>query len=377
MADGTHIEWTDATWNVITGCSVVSPGCTNCYAMKLAGTRLRHHPTRAGLTTDSKAGPVWNGQTRVNWEWIDQPISWRRPRMIFVCAHGDLFHDTVARDDIAQIYGVMIAAHHLRGHILQVLTKRSARMKALLNDPDFWEIANAHAGALILEHVDPLDRRSDDARATCDEYGPRNPPPGIWVGVSVEDQARADERIPDLLATPAAVRWLSMEPLLAPVDLTSIKAPGDEDETDGLNWRFDALEVGDYYWFEGENGQPGDCGDGPYRDHRIDWVVLGGESGQGSRPVHPDWVRNVREQCANATIHGDPAPVPFFFKQWGAWAPDPNGDRCVAIDSLNMPNLEPSGSNGDGAVRISKVGKKAAGRLLDGVQHDGMPEVRA
>jgi protein gp37 len=95
MAEASKIEWTDATWNVVTGCQVVSPGCTNCYAMKLAGTRLRNHASRAGLTVASKAGPVWNGQVRFNEQWLRQPLSWKRPRRIFVCAHGDLFADGV------------------------------------------------------------------------------------------------------------------------------------------------------------------------------------------------------------------------------------------------------------------------------------------
>lgn len=339
MAESTHIEWTDATWNIVTGCSVVSPGCTNCYAMRLAGTRLRHHPSRAGLTNPSNAGPVWNGQTRVNWEWIDQPLSWRRPRQIFVCAHGDLFHETVDADDIAQIYGVMIAAHHLRGHTMQVLTKRSLRARLLLNSEAFWDIANAHADALVLDRVDPLDRRRDDARATLDDYGPDNPPPGIWAGVSVEDQARANERIPDLLATPAAVRWLSCEPLLGSVNLASIDLPGGWNEVFPLGQEWLGRDHVD------DDGNP---------MTRLDWVVVGGESGTGARPMHPDWARRLRDQCAAAS-------VPLFFKQWGAWA--------------SVSEVEGAGPHHhfeDGAT-VRRVGKKAAGRLLDGVQHDGMP----
>lgn len=98
MADKTHIEWTDSTWQPITGCSVVSPGCANCYAMKLAGTRLAHHPSRAGLTIDSKAGPVWTGEVRLNEQWLDQPLAWHTPRMIFVCAHADRMLDGVLHD---------------------------------------------------------------------------------------------------------------------------------------------------------------------------------------------------------------------------------------------------------------------------------------
>lgn len=391
MADHSSIEWTDATWNIVTGCSVVSPGCTNCYAMKLAGTRLKHHPSRQGLTIDTKAGPVWTGETRVNWEWISQPLDWARPRSIFVCAHGDLFHASVGWDDIAQIYGVMIAAHHLRGHVFQILTKRSERARELLNREDFWELANAEAGMLIMSRTDPLNRRTDDARAASDDdYGPRKPPPGLWLGTSVEDQPRADERIPHLLATPAVVHFLSCEPLLGAIDLRSVKAPREPDEPEDsleIDWRFDALEVGDYYWFDGEDGQPGDSSDGPYRDHRIDWVIVGGESGPNARPMHPDWVRDLRDQCAEAALHGDAAPVPFFFKQWGEWAPGENARAAPTrteqtadwwagkwdFSSITVKQSEEL--HCDDAPALYRLGKRGAGRWLDGVLHDGMPEV--
>ncbi len=127
MSDNSKIEWTDATWNPVTGCSVLSPGCANCYAMGLAGTRLAQHPSRAGLTTASKAGPVWNGQVRFNEAWLTQPLTWKRPRMIFVCAHGDLFHENVPDEWIDRVFAVMALARH---HTFQVLTKRAARMRA-------------------------------------------------------------------------------------------------------------------------------------------------------------------------------------------------------------------------------------------------------
>lgn len=330
MSDGTHIEWTDATWNIVTGCEVVSPGCTNCYAMKLAGTRLKHHPSRAGLTIDTKAGPVWNGQTRVNWEWIDQPLAWARPRMIFVCAHGDLFHASVAFDDIAQIYGVMIAAHHLRGHTFQVLTKRSARARELLNRADFWDAANAYASMVIMERVDPLDRRSTDARATCDDYGPEAPPPGIWLGVSGENQHWLMQRGCDLVETPAAVRFLSLEPLLGALDPEPFLLPVRQWSTGWLN----------NYPLS-------------YPEHRVDWIIAGGESGPGARPMHPDWARSLRDQCAAAG-------VPFFFKQWGNWLP---AGQVATQTGLWNPAC--------GSSLLTT--KRNAGRLLDGRTHDGMP----
>lgn len=267
MADKTKIEWTDATWNIVTGCGVVSPGCANCYAMRLAGTRLKNIPSRRGLTREVNGNHVWTGEVRVNWEWIDQPLQWSKACKIFVAAHGDLFHAKMATDDIATIFGVMVAAHHLRGHVFQVLTKRSDRMRAVLSDPDFWEQVNAHAEAEIMERVDPLARRRDDARATCEEYGPDNPPPGIWLGASVEDQQRADERLEDLRHTPAAIRFISFEPLLGAIFAE--------------NW----FATGAFHW-----------------------AIAGGESGPGARPMHPAWARSLAQQCrASGTA--------FFMKQ--------------------------------------------------------------
>lgn len=239
MAEHSTIEWTDATWNPITGCSVVSPGCTNCYAMRLAGTRLRNHPSRAGLTQDSKAGPVWTGEVRLNEDWLDQPLRWKRPRMIFVCAHGDLFHESVPDEWIDKVFAVMALAHW---HTFQVLTKRAARMRAYMTAPGHaarvWDCANVLScqrekppGIPISRTVPPDD---DVASLVL---------PNVWLGISAEDQRRADERLPDLRATPAAVRWVSAEPLLGPIDA---------DLTD------------------------------------LHWVVAGGESGPGARPMHQD-----------------------------------------------------------------------------------------
>lgn len=199
MADNTRIEWCDATWNPIVGCSVVSPGCTNCYAMRLAGERMRHHPSRVGLTEASKAGPVWNGQVRLYKPALDQPLDWRRPRRIFVCAHGDLFHEAVPDEWIDRVYAVMALAPQ---HAFIVLTKRAKRMRDYLSDAldgievERWRIAGPQPA---LERQWPL--------------------PNVWIGASAEDQERADLRIPHVLATPAALRLVSLEPLLGPVDI--------------------------------------------------------------------------------------------------------------------------------------------------------------
>lgn len=309
MSDNTPIEWTDATWNPITGCSVVSKGCTNCYAMRLAGTRLQHHPSRAGLTRDSKAGPVWTGEVRFNEDWLDQPLQWRKPRRIFVCAHGDLFHPGVPTAWIHRIFRVMQDAPV---HTFQVLTKRPERMRAYIK-----------------------------------AYRPA-PLPNVWLGTSVEDQDAADLRLPVLADTPAAVRWVSAEPLLGPIDMS------------------------DYLW--------GSKFDGARPLNDVHWVVAGGESGPNARPMHQAWLRSLRDQCHSAMQH-------FFFKQWGAWLPghhytealqdldpDPQQSRYLSAE------LEPCGwSIGrrlaceTGPEALFMVGARNAGRNLDGRTHDDYP----
>ena len=271
MADGTKIEWTDATWNIITGCSVVSPGCTNCYAMHLAGTRLQHHPSRAGLTREGKGGPVWTGETRFNEDWLTVPLKWTRPRRVFVCAHGDLFHRSVSDADLDRVFAVMAACQR---HTFQVLTKRPERarkyLSGLAREHNRLEESLRRLFPLIADRVLRL--------------GPPWPLPNVWLGVSVEDQTRADERIPHLLAAPAAVRFLSCEPLLGAVDATAIRRTQGAGFMRPLDGRF----------------------------NRIDWVICGGESGPNARPMDPAWARSLRDQCVAAR-------VPFFFKQWGGW----------------------------------------------------------
>ncbi|KQY27212.1 phage Gp37/Gp68 family protein [Rhizobium sp. Root482] len=305
MADGTKIEWTDATWNPITGCSVVSPGCTNCYAMKWAGTRLKHHPSRAGLTRDSKAGPVWTGEVRFNPGWLDQPLRWKKPRMIFVCAHGDLFAEGVQDAWLDQIFAVMALAPQ---HTFQVLTKRPERMRDYLTchrqelpGPMMAIIENARA------------MRPDDLYCLTEW-----PLPNVWLGVSVEDQKRAEERIPILLETPAAIRWISAEPLLGPIYIPEFMP----------NPLWNSLKS--------------------WEQPTLDWIVAGGESGGDARPMNPLWPRSLRDQCAAADI-------PYLFKQWGNFRP------C-------------SDANGPYMLRVTKA---EAGRLLDGIEHNGFPEVSA
>ena len=339
MADRTPIEWTDATWNPITGCAVVSPGCTNCYAMRLAGTRMKHHPSRVGLTQESKAGPVWTGEVRFNEEWLAQPLRWSKPRMIFVCAHGDLFAEGVPDEWIDRVFAVMALAPQ---HTFQVLTKRPERMREYLS-ADRFKLAERVADAVMYlwdgKIWDHGDRMWDQIYGAIFEH----PLSNVWLGASVEDQRRADERIPVLLDTPAAVRWISAEPLLGPVDLMNVQV-GEDCSAEFAEGDPDLEEWGHLNALEGGVGYP-----------RLDWVVVGGESGPDARPMHPGWARSIMRQCAEAR-------VPFLFKQWGEWMPF-EGHEDVALGTEFIL----------ADVMLAKVGKKRAGRLLDGVTHDGMP----
>lgn len=323
MSDKTGIEWTDATWNPITGCSVVSAGCKHCYAMKLAGTRLQHHPSRAGLTQFTNNGPVWTGEVRFNEQWIDQPMKWTRPRMIFVCAHGDLFHESVPFEWIDKVFAVMALADQ---HIFQVLTKRPERMLQYFQS--FKTPEAEQRGWNVSEWAWHKFNTGISSELNIAQI-PKGLP-NVWIGVSVENQETSDERIPLLLQTPAAVRWISAEPLLGSVDL-------------GLLGTLPRSQHTNYT-------QTHDL---------LHWVVCGGESGSSARPMHPDWARSLRDQC-------QAAGVPFLFKQWGEWAPN-----CLCRKStgcVEIPRPQP-GKMGC----MFRCGKKGAGRLLDGIQHDGYP----
>jgi protein gp37 len=337
MADNTHIEWTDATWNPVTGCSLVSEGCRHCYAARLAATRLKDHPSRAGLARLNAAGEAkFTGEVRFNADWLDQPLRWRKPRRIFVAAHGDLFHEAVPDEWIDRVFAVMALCPQ---HTFQVLTKRPERMREYLNWPQRpYRIASTaldigrhlpdgHPG-WAADRWKPSPIRDCTAPATW-------PLPHVWLGTSVEDQETADTRIPHLLATPAAVRFLSVEPLLGPVDLNNIHSSQGE--------YIDAL------WCE-ETSED----DPLFGGATIDWVIVGGESGPAARPMHPDWARSLRDQCAAAD-------VPFFFKQWGAHAP-----ASAIAPGEHLPQ--------DADIMLPAA-KSRAGRLLDGVEHNGMPEV--
>lgn len=339
MADKTKIGWTDATWNIITGCSMVSAGCTNCYAMGLAGSRLRNHPSRAGLTRETGGRPVWTGEVRFNEDWIDQPLRWRAPRRIFVCAHADLFHEAVPDEWIDRVFAVMALCPQ---HTFQVLTKRPERMREYvsrldiytLEETEEWRAADYrvtcdddpngspawHEKTALLEEAIHLARKTLDAG---------KPLPNVWIGTSIEDQATADARIPHLLATPAAVRFVSAEPLLGALDLRITQARGSSRVLNAL--------TGASFSETSLSALP--------RGPGLDLVIVGGESGPRARPMHPDWVRSLRDHCVSAGVS-------FHFKQWGEWM-------------FQSPEGRATG--------FYRVGKKAAGHLLDGHTWDEMP----
>lgn len=321
MAEQTPIEWTDATWNPTAGCSIVSPGCTNCYAMKVA-YRLQHNPDPnvagkyAGLTTKVNGRPVWTGTVRLWPPALDMPLKRKRATTYFVDSQSDLFHENLPDADIDRVFAVMARCPQ---HTFQILTKRAERMRAYFADARARQAAwREHAGPDVVA-----------ARGW--------PLPNVWLGVSVDDQPRADERIPVLLETPAVVRFLSCEPLLGPVDLTRVGRA--------------ARNV---------------LGGNPAAGARVDWVIAGGESGPEARPMHPSWPRELRDQC----VANDAA---FFLKQWGAWAPA-TGSESLAASVLVQPNGErASDPAGPGVARMVRAAKRRTGRAMDGRTWDDLP----
>jgi protein gp37 len=243
MANGTTIEWTDATWNPVTGCTKISAGCDHCYAERFS-ERFRGtlgHPFETGF--DLTLRP----------ERLEQPLRWRTPRMIFVNSMSDLFHKEVPREFVARVFDTMERA---RWHTFQILTKRSSLMRDFLRK----------------------------------RYGAQRGPSHMWFGVSVEDGTKGS-RIRHLQAAPAGVRFLSVEPLIGPMGQIDLRG--------------------------------------------IDWVIVGGESGPGARPMHPDWVRELREQCI---AQG----VAFFFKQWGGFRPKSGGRELDGREWNEFPAPSPS-----------------------------------
>jgi len=294
---------------------------------------------------------AWNGNIKFVESHLLDPLKWKKPRRIFVNSMSDLFHENVTDEMRDRIFAVMALCPQ---HTFQALTKRAQRMLAYLKAPGVWDRIKDVCSDILAERADK------DIRALSWDL-PAWPLPNVWLGVSVENQKAADERIPFLLQTPAAVRFLSCEPLLGQV---SIRWFGGQAPHPRRIKQMPDVE---------RNGKllAGSCDE--YDGLRmLDWVIAGGESGPGARPMHPDWARKLRDECK---ISG----VPFFFKQWGAWAPgSKGGSDCMFGSEGHILKFPFNGSQviNDTYERMSRVGKKSAGHLLDGVEHHVFPEAR-
>lgn len=292
----TTIEWTSnpdgspgKTWNPTRGCAVVSAGCKHCYAMRVAHRFAGPRQPYEGLTRMAKAGPVWTGEVRFAPEMLAAPLKWRKPTRVFVNSMSDLFHESLTNEEIAAVFGVMAACPQ---HTFQILTKRPKRMREWFE----WVARTAHranAGRGMSEawfglcHAQRLSPESKCLSTVGDVVAQASwPLPNVHLGVSVEDQDSADERIPVLFDTPAAVRFVSAEPLLGSVNLN---------KADVL-WA--GVRLADGTRWTGSKG----C---------VDWIIVGGESGPKARPCDIEWVRNIVRQCKGAG-------VPVFVKQLGA-----------------------------------------------------------
>lgn len=343
----TKIEWATHTWNPVTGCSPVSEGCSNCYAKRMA-KRL------AGKAGYPKDDPF---KVTLHPDKLDEPFRWKKPRNVFVVSMGDLFHEDVPDDWILKVFDVIGSCPQ---HIFMILTKRPEQMKEFIEKLQvrYYNICSPIKAEFRLKET-PF-------------FSKYKPIKNLWLGVTAENQKRADERIPILLQIPAAVRFVSVEPMLGPVDLSVYLEPGINKSM--LNP-------------EARCGHHGNLLHGKPCIHcfpdRLNWVICGGESGPSARPMHPDWARSLRDQCQTAG-------VPFFLKQWGEFMPDDTGeghpndlpwvseetdrshDQVIDMQGVDCTNWEGPGQIEPFAL-MRHVGKKRAGRLLDGQVWDQFP----
>ena len=346
MAD-TSIEWTrnpdgspGKVWNPVVGCRKVSEGCRNCYAKTLHDRRHEAYQEGGGYWNNGQPIPKQYAEpfetVQLIPERLNDPLHWRKPQRVFVNSVSDLFHPDVPD---GFIFDVFVAMSYAPQHTFMVLTKRPERMAEWCSARR-WRNLGLSPAMLgdFYAPIIPGKHRDDDVEHL----------PNVWLGTSVENQEAADNRIPHLLETPAAVRFLSCEPLLGPVDLEPYLW-----EEAGPEWA-------------GKNlAEPG-----------IDWVIVGGESGLGARPMRLDWARDLRDQSAAAD-------VPFFFKQWGEWFDrdqwEYNPELALPDDEVAYNGLLSSRltriERGTERAVMHRVGKKAAGRLLDGVEHSAFPPV--
>lgn len=312
MSSGSNIEWTETTWNPVTGCDRISPGCGGCYALSMAKRLKAMGSAKYQVDGDPRtSGPGFG--VSVHPDVLTQPLRWREPRKVFVNSMSDLAHARVDRDFVAEVFAVMLAA---RQHTFQVLTKRPKRLQRLLADKEFRAA---------------VARRATSYGVAGELESSPWPVPNVWLGTSIEADAycwRADT----LRSTAAAVRFLSLEPLLGPLP---------------------SLDLTD-----------------------IDWVIAGGESGPTARPMHPTWVRSIRDQCQRLG-------VAFFFKQWGSWQlvdeHPPAGDPTGQLPHRRPSRVTQTGAVGSptdwvpGDAIMMRTRPALAGRQLDGRVWDQYP----
>lgn len=305
MSQNSTIEWTEATWNPTTGCDRISPGCDHCYAMTLAKRLKGMGQPRYQKDGDPRTSGPGFGLT-LHEDKLDEPLSWRKPKLVFVNSMSDLFHKDVPMEFVARVFGVMAATPQ---HTYQVLTKRPKRMSRMLQHPEFENIMRRASG----------------------ELGHELPLPNVWLGTSIESRDyvwRADY----LRQTPAAVRFVSAEPLLGPLLPDAdymIDADGDTypvGDADVRAWR---------PWEDESDAKPLDL-------TGIDWLIVGGESGPGHRPIEEHWVRDLKEACIESCwVHdGRDGHTAFFFKQWGGARPKSNGRELDGRTWDEMPERE-------------------------------------
>lgn len=320
----TAIEYLDYTWNPLAmRCTPVSDGCEHCWHLRMAD-RLCANPKIGNAEAESYAG---HDAPLVRWKALKKPITAKMPGRIGVQFMGDLFHMGVDFGMVHEVFDVMWQSPQ---HTFLVLTKRPERMFEFMTQKNIQNM-----------------------------YGNEWPLKNVWLGVTTENQARADERIPILLQIPAAKRWISIEPMLGPVNITPCLGGNCKDCGYTLKQCRDAKVVGYIACCP-------DC----RHDPCLDWVVLGGETGPGARPMHPDWVRSVRDQC-------QAAGVPFFFKQWGEWMPwcelYPDRDPRFTGEVPLVNGISKVTTTVIDGQRYYRVGNKAAGHLIDGREWREMP----